>query len=105
VVSASPPLSIMRQLSLVLAVWVAGLSAASMRRIAQIRSGPYGSPDGRVVCCDSDHDSMPELIFHTGTIRPADPLRLEVWEHMGWNRFSLVYADTGAYPEPPGIKI
>jgi hypothetical protein len=77
----------------------------SMRRIASIPSGPYGTGYGRLVCCDSDHDSLPELTFATGTIYPYDPLRLEVWEHQGWNRFSLVYADTGAYPEPPGITV
>jgi hypothetical protein len=77
--------------------------ALMMRRVARIPSGPYAGFDGRVVCCDSDHDSMPELIFHTGTIHPSDPLRNEVWEHQGWNRFSLVFADTGEYPEPPGI--
>ena len=42
-------------------------------------------------------------MFHTGTIQPTDPLRNEVWEHQGWNRFSLVFADTGEYPEPVGI--
>ncbi len=39
----------------------------------------------------------------TGTIQPDNPYRLEVWEHQGWSRFALVYADTGAYPPPPGI--
>jgi len=56
-----------------------------------------------VVCCDSDHDSMPEMMFNTGTIQPRNPLRIEVWEHRGWNRFGLVFTDTGEYPEPPGI--
>ena len=46
---------------------------------------------------------MPELMFHTGSIQPPDLLRNEIWEHQGWNRFSLVFADTGAYPEPVGI--
>jgi hypothetical protein len=71
-----------------------------MRRLAKAPFGPSGE---RIVCCDSDHDSMPELIFNTGSIRDWDPLRIEVWEHQGWNRFKLVYADTGAYPEPLGI--
>ncbi len=75
-----------------------------MRRVAQIPSGPYSGSGGLVVCCDSDHDSVPELLFHTGTIHQSDPLRIEVWEHQGWNRFSLVYADTGdTDPEPQGI--
>jgi hypothetical protein len=79
------------------------IAAASMRRVAQIPSGPYADADGRAVCCDSDHDSLPELIFHTGTIRPEDLLRNEVWEHQGWNRYKLAFADTGVYPQPLGI--
>ncbi len=78
------------------------LNAMSMRRIAKVPSGPDAE---RVVCCDSDHDSMPELIFWRGTVNPSDPMRIEVWEHQGWNRFRLVFADTGAYPAPPGITI
>jgi hypothetical protein len=99
----SPPTPMLRLLSFVVAGWAASLAATSMRRVAQVRSGPYHEGHGRVVCCDSDHDSLPEMFFYTGTIRPTDPLRHEVWEHQGWNRFSLVFADTGEYPEPPGI--
>ena len=66
-----------------------------MREVARIPSGPHGSDQGRVVCCDSDHDSLPELLFSTGTINHSwDPLRIEVWEHQGWNRFRLAYSDT-----------
>jgi hypothetical protein len=79
------------------------LVATSMRRVAGIVAGPHSGSDGRVVCCDSDHDSLPELVIHTGTIQPSNPLRNEVWEHRGWNRFSLAFADTGADPPPPGI--
>jgi hypothetical protein len=44
------------------------------------------------------------MIFSTGTVHPDDPMRIEVWEHQGWNRFSLVFADTGDIsPEPQGI--
>ena len=80
-------------------------SPAEFRRIARIESGPYSGSGGRVVCCDSDHDSLPEFLFHTGTIQPSDPLRIEVWElcHRLSNQFQLVYADTGEYPEPVGI--
>jgi hypothetical protein len=89
----------MRQHLLVLSLWVTVLNATSMRRIAQIPSGPYAEAYGRVVCCDSDHDSLPEMIFSTGgTINPPDPKRLEVWEHQGWNRVSLAVADTGNLP-------
>jgi hypothetical protein len=99
--TAFPPVQMKRYLFLVLTASVAVLHATSMRRIARILSGPYSGSDGRVVCFD--HRSMPDLMFATGTIRPSDPLRLEVWEHQGWNHFSLVFADTGEYPEPPGI--
>jgi hypothetical protein len=74
-----------------------------MRRVVQTPSGPYHGNHGRVVCCDSDHDSLPEFLFHTGTIRPSDPVRIEVWEHKGWNGFGMVFADTGEYPPPPGV--
>ena len=77
------------------------LAAMNMRRIARIPSGPYYGIN--IVCCDSDHDSLPELMFATGTIQPSNPERIEFWEHRGWNRFSFVFADTGEYPEPPGI--
>jgi hypothetical protein len=92
-----------RQFLFVLVGWTTLLGVTSMRRVAQISSGPYLVSGGRICCCDSDHDSLPELIFHAGTIQPSNPLRNEVWEHQGWNRFSLVFADTGEYPEPPGI--
>ena len=78
------------------------LGATSLRRVAQVPSGPYAG-SVPLVCCDSDHDSLPEFIFNTGTIHPDDPLRIEFWEHQGWSRFSLAFADTGKYPEPPGI--
>jgi len=70
----------------------------SMRRIARLPFGPLFDP---VVCCDSDHDSLPELIFRA--YYTPGPCRMEFWEHQDWNRFRLVYADTGAYPEPNGI--
>jgi hypothetical protein len=93
----------MRQLVFILAGWMAVLGATSLRRIAQVPSGPYAGSE-LVVCCDSDHDSMPELIFHTGTIQPSDPARNEVWEYHGWNQFSLALADTGDIsPQPQGI--
>ncbi|MCX6844718.1 MAG: FG-GAP-like repeat-containing protein [candidate division WOR-3 bacterium] len=92
-----------RRLTLLLAALASVLIATNMRRVAQVPSGPQAGAYGKVVCCDSDHDSLPEMIFYTGTIHSSDPSRHEVWEHQGWNRFGLVYADTGAYPEPVGI--
>jgi hypothetical protein len=93
----------LRQLIFALAGSATLLGALSMRRIVQIPSGPDAGAYGRVVCCDSDHDSLSEMIFLTGTIQPDNPYRLEVWEHRGWNRFSLVFADTGTHSPPPGI--
>jgi hypothetical protein len=69
----------------------------NIRRLAKYPFGPSGDP---IVCCDSDHDSLPDLIFRT--YHPSTP-SIEIWEHQGWNRFKLVYADTGALPEPNGI--
>ncbi len=92
-----------RQLVLVL-IGGTVLLAATMRRVSTLPSGPYSGSGGRISCCDSDHDSLPELLFHTGTIQASDPMRIEVWEHQGWNRFRLVFADTGDIsPEPQGI--
>jgi len=56
-----------------------------------------------ILTCDSDHDGLNEIIFATGTIHSTNPLRWEVWEHRPMNRYELVFADTGAYPYPPGI--
>jgi hypothetical protein len=88
----------LRCLVAIIGCYAAAVATTSMRRIARIPSGPYIGSGRRVVCCDSDHDSLPELSFSTGTIHPTDPLRIEVWEHQGWNHFSLVHADTGAIP-------
>jgi hypothetical protein len=80
-----------------------------MRKVARIPSGPHGPVQGRVVCCDSDHDSLPEMIYCTGRIDQSwNPTRVEVREHVGWNRFKLVHADTGDtylwHREPTSIK-
>jgi len=75
----------------------------SFRRVARIDAGPPCGSYGFLVCNDSDHDGFPEVIFSTGSTNPSDLVRIEFWEHQGWNRFKLVYADTGAYPEPQGI--
>ncbi len=99
----SPPIPMLRLLFLVVAGWATVLAATSMRRVAQVPTGPDAAAYGKVVCCDGNHDSLPEMVFLTGSIHPDDPYRREVWEHHGWNWFSLVFADTGEYPEPPGI--
>jgi hypothetical protein len=60
-----------------------------MRRIASVPSGTYHSGHGRVVCFDSDHDSLPEMYF-----RNHDSACHQIWESQGWNRFNLVFEDT-----------
>jgi hypothetical protein len=73
----------------------------SIKRISLIQAGAYyGS---YILCCDSDHNGLNEIIIRTGTIYATDPLRWEVWEHRPMNRYELVFSDTGAYPNPPGI--
>jgi hypothetical protein len=75
-----------------------------MKRIAFLE-GPYGTTDGNVICCDSDHDGLNELIFHTGrrTV-PSDPKRWEVLEYRSNNQYELVFVDTGVNsPYPPGV--
>jgi hypothetical protein len=74
-----------------------------MRRIAQLPSGLRVATDGRVICYDTDHNGLKELTFRTGSARPQDPLRWEIWEYRPLNRFELVYADTGCWPPRPGI--
>ncbi len=71
-----------------------------IKRIVLLPSGLYTGSDGIPICCDSDHDGLNEIIFST-----AIPTRWEIWEHHPYifNQYQLVYADTGAYPYPPGI--
>jgi len=75
-----------------------------MKRIAFLE-GLYGTTDGKVICCDSDHDGLNEIIFHTGrrTV-PSDPKRWEVLEYRPNNQYEVVFVDTGVNsPYPPGI--
>ncbi len=74
-----------------------------MKRVYFLRSGQYTESAGMPVCFDTDHNGLNEVIFRTGTIYPSDPLRWEVWECRPFNRYELVFADTGAYPYPPKI--
>jgi hypothetical protein len=73
-----------------------------MREIAEIpRNYEF---EKAIVCYDCDHDSLPEIIFNTFDQYPPYAPRIEYWEYQDWNRYKLVYADTGvAFPEPNGI--
>jgi len=69
--------------------------ALRMRRVATLK---YGLTQGRVVCGDTDHDSLGEIIM----VRwPAD--HWEIWEHRPMNRYEIVYADTVEYPYPQWV--
>jgi hypothetical protein len=75
-----------------------------MCRTASLATGPGTPAGGRVLCCDTDRDGLRELVVHTGSIvNPGNPPRWEIWEYRPVNRYQLVFADTGAYPYPPGI--
>ena len=74
------------------------LTATNLRRIVQIPSGPYHGAHGRVVCCDSDHDSLPEMYFFYN-----DNACHQVWESYGWNRFRLVFEDTAC--QHPTVRV
>jgi hypothetical protein len=106
-----PLLDIVYQIIALFSLCVTMASTLLMRQIAQIpRNTEF---DKNIVCCDSDHDSLSEIIFSTGAYYPfTDPVRVEVWEHEGWNCFGLAYADTGdncaghqQYPWPYRIKL
>jgi len=73
-----------------------------MRRTAFLRAGVHVTASGKVLCWDSDHNGLQEIVFCTITgISP--PTRWEVWEYRPVNRYELVFADTGVYPYPTGI--
>ncbi|UCG43102.1 MAG: VCBS repeat-containing protein, partial [candidate division WOR-3 bacterium] len=88
---------------LLLSVVAPALADFSLRRVNLLAAGLYDAVDGKVLCRDSDHNGRRELLFSTGTINPGNPLRWEIWEYRPVNRYELVFADTGAYPYPPGI--
>jgi hypothetical protein len=63
---------------------------------------PYGIYDGPyIVCGDTDHDSLNELIFIQ--LVQQYVYAWQVWEYRPMNQYELVFADTGAFPPPPGI--
>jgi len=80
-------------------------AALQLEQVGALDAGTW-SVTGRVVCADTDHDSLVEVIANTGrTFDPQDPLRWEVWEYRPVNRWVLAYADTGSYPLPQGETV
>ena len=72
-----------------------------MKRICFLQSGPYVESDGKIICCDCNHNGSNELIF--ATTFSTYVMQWMVWEYRPFNRYELVFADTGAFPLPPGI--
>ena len=72
-----------------------------MKRICFLQSGLYTEATGKIICCDSDHNGLNEVIF--STTFSTYVLEWMIWEYRPFNRYELVFADTGAYPYPPGI--
>jgi len=67
------------------------------RRVAEQATGVQ---QGSVLCGDTDHDGLGEMIL-SSTI--PGHLQWAVWEYQPMNRYCLVYSDTGVCPFPPGI--
>ncbi|MEO0115712.1 MAG: hypothetical protein ABIK93_09620, partial [candidate division WOR-3 bacterium] len=80
--------------SFILIVISSGL-ALRMKRVVYL---PHGLDYAYILCADTDHNDSNEIIFTT-----YPPTRWEIWEYRPINQYQLVYADTGAYPYPPGI--
>ena len=69
-----------------------------MKRVTFLQAGLYHEAHGNVICVDSDHNGLNEIIFHT------IPNRWEVWEYRPFNRYELVFADSVPYPLLLGIN-
>ena len=72
-----------------------------MKRVCFLQSGQYTKSDGYTLCWDTDHDGSNELVF--ARVIGMYVSAWMVWEYRPMNLYELVYADTGAYPLPPGI--
>ena len=91
----------MSRAALVLAgllVLVSSVQGLELKRVAISPFGP--SYIESLTLTDSDHDGLGELVYHTGSTRPADPLRWEIIEYRPVNRYVLVQSDTGVWPWP-----
>jgi len=72
-----------------------------MKRICFLQSGPDDELTN-LICYDSNHNGLNELIFEK--VLWTYVSAWIVWEYRPFNRYELVFADTGAYPYPPGIE-
>jgi hypothetical protein len=79
---------------------ISSSQALRMKRVTFLNSGA-DLPSTYVVCADTDNDSLNEVIFSTMAYTYVTVWK--IYEHRPMNRYELVFADTGAYPYPPGI--
>ncbi|MEO0093167.1 MAG: hypothetical protein ABIK67_02780, partial [candidate division WOR-3 bacterium] len=70
-----------------------------MKRICFLQTGPDDELTN-LICYDSNHNGLNELIFEKVLWTYVSAWM--VWEYRPINRYELVFADTGAYPLPPG---
>jgi len=90
----------MKKLALFVLFLISFGQSLRMKRIVLLPSGA-DIPSTYVICADTDKDSLNEVIF--STMFASYITIWKIYEHRPMNRYELVYADTGAYPFPPGI--
>ncbi|NPV14865.1 T9SS type A sorting domain-containing protein [candidate division WOR-3 bacterium] len=73
------------------------LAQIGLWRIKRTVYLPYGLGGAYILCADTDHNGFNEIIFRTRFL-------WQIYEHFPFNNYQQVYADTGAYPYPPGIE-
>jgi hypothetical protein len=81
-------------------ILIAVAQAIRMKRICFLTTGPFDELC-YLICYDTDHDGSNELIF--SRIVATYISAWMIWEYQPLNNYELVFADTGAYPFPPGI--
>jgi hypothetical protein len=71
-----------------------------MKRICNLPTGPHDELT-HLICWDTDRNGLNEIIFER--IIATYISAWMVMEYRPMNHYELVFADTGAYPYPPGI--
>jgi hypothetical protein len=80
-------------------VLLAAVALAVPLRLKQASGWPVGTLLGPLICGDTDHDSLPEIIWV-----PHANWQWEIWEYRPVSRYERVFADTLNRP-PHGIDL
>jgi hypothetical protein len=80
-------------------VLLAAVTLAEPLRLKQVSGWPVGTWGGPLTCGDTDHDSLPEIIWV-----PHANWQWEIWEYRPVNRYERVFADTLNWP-PHGVDL